>query len=197
MVVEVLDPLVLPEENAHATAKITHPRDAPNLSHRVGYPYGAGRSLRPAPGCVPAQGGGGARSTVRGLVTTLLALLVLVGLSSYLVLPGVLEDQLARRLQGALGAATQPEVEVSSDFPPEMLLGRIDRVRVSTERMILQGVAFYEARADLRGVDVSVASLIEGSPRIEVQSCALRAESPAVYIDQDNACLGYLGLGSF
>jgi hypothetical protein len=134
---------------------------------------------------------------VRGPVTKLLVLIALVGLFSYLVLPGVVEDQLAQRLQGALGAPTQPDVEVSSNFPPEMLLGRIDRVHMSTEQMILQGVAFYDARADLRGVNVSVLSLIEGSPTIETQSCSLSAEAPAVYIDQNQACLGYLGLGSF
>lgn len=134
---------------------------------------------------------------MRGPVTKLLVLIALVGLFSYLVLPGVVEDQLAQRLQGALGAPTQPDVEVSSNFPPEMLLGRIDRVQMSTEQMILQGVAFYDAQADLRGVNVSVLSLIEGSPTIETQSCSLSAEAPAVYIDQNQACLGYLGLDSF
>ncbi|MDP9382581.1 MAG: hypothetical protein M3Q29_21070, partial [Chloroflexota bacterium] len=94
-------------------------------------------------------------------------------------------------------APTQPDVEVSSNFPPEMLLGRIDRVQMSTDQMILQGVAFYDARADLRGVNVSVLSLIEGSPRIETQSCSLSAEAPAVYIDQNQACLSYLGLDPF
>ncbi|MDP9381515.1 MAG: DUF2993 domain-containing protein, partial [Chloroflexota bacterium] len=82
---------------------------------------------------------------MRGPVTKLLVLIALVGLFSYLVLPGVVEDQLAQRLQGALGAPTQPDVEVSSNFPPEMLLGRIDRVQMSTDQMILQGVAFYDA----------------------------------------------------
>ncbi len=134
---------------------------------------------------------------MRGPVTKLLVLIALVGLFSYLVLPGVVEDQLAQRLQGALGAPTQPDVEVSSNFPPEMLLGRIDRVQMSTDQMILQGVAFYDARADLRGVNVSVPSLIEGSPRIETQSCSLSAEAPAMYIDQNQACLSYLGLGPF
>ncbi len=134
---------------------------------------------------------------MRGPVTKLLVLIALVGLFSYLVLPGVVEDQLAQRLQGALGAPTQPDVEVSSNFPPEMLLGRIDRVQMSTDQMILQGVAFYDARADLRGVNVSVLSLIEGSPRIETQSCSLSAEAPAMYIDQNQACLSYLGLGPF
>jgi hypothetical protein len=140
---------------------------------------------------------GGAPKTMRGLVTKLLVLLVLAGLVSYVVLPGLVEDQLARRLQGALGAPTRPEVEVSSNFPPEMLLGRIDRVQLSTEQVSLQGVAFYDARADLKGVNVSVPSLIEGSPRIETRSCFLSADAPALYIDQNEACLGYLGLGPF
>jgi hypothetical protein len=122
-------------------------------------------------------------------------LLVLVGLFSYLVLPGLVEYAIARQLQGALGAPTKPEVEVSSGFPPEMLLGRIDRVRVSADQMSLQGVAFYDARADLRGLTVSLPSLLEGDPRIETKSCSLGASAPTVRIDQKEACLGYLGLG--
>ena len=133
---------------------------------------------------------------MRGCVTKLVIPLVLVGLLSYVVLPGLVEDQIARRLQESIGAPTKPEVEVSSNFPPEMLLGRIDRVRVRSDQMNLQGVAFYDARADLKGVSVSLPSLLEGSPRIETRSCSLGATAPAVQIDQNQACLGYLGLGS-
>ena len=128
-------------------------------------------------------------------MTKLVVLLALLGLFSYLVLPGLVEDQISRRLQESIGAPTKPEVEVSSSFPPEMLLGRIDRVRVSSDQMSLQGVAFYNARADLRGVNVSLPSLLEGSPKIETRSCSLAATAPAVQIDQNQACLGYLGLG--
>jgi hypothetical protein len=60
----------------------------------------------------------------------------------------------------------------------------------------LQGAALYNARADLRGVKVSVPSLIEGNPTVETQSCSLSAEAPAILIEQDQACLGYLGLGA-
>ncbi|MBA2616545.1 MAG: LmeA family phospholipid-binding protein [Rubrobacter sp.] len=132
---------------------------------------------------------------MRGCVTKLVIPLVLVGLFSYLVLPGLVEDQIAQRLQESTGALTRPEVEVSSSFPPEMLLGRIDRVQVSMDQMSLQGVAFYDARVDLGGVSVSVPSLLEGSPRIETRSCSLGASAPAVQIDENQACLGYLGLG--
>jgi hypothetical protein len=104
---------------------------------------------------------------VRGCVTKLVIPLILLGLFSYVVLPGLVEDQISRRLQESIGAPTEPEVEVSSNFPPEMLLGRIDRVRVRSDRMSLQGVAFFDARANLGGVGVSLPSLLEGSFRIE------------------------------
>jgi hypothetical protein len=120
--------------------------------------------------------------------------LVLLGLFSYAVLPGLVEDQIARRLQASLGAPTEPEVEVSSSFPPEMLLGRIDRVRVSSDQMSLQGVAFYDARANLGDVSVSLPSLLEGSFSIDARSCSLGASAPPVQIDESQACLGYLGL---
>jgi hypothetical protein len=59
---------------------------------------------------------------MRGPATKLVVLLALGGLFCYLVLPGVIENQLARRLQEALGVPTKPDVEVSSSFPPELLL---------------------------------------------------------------------------
>ncbi len=132
---------------------------------------------------------------MRGCVTRLLIPLVLLGFFSYVVLPGLVEDQIARLLQESVGAPTEPDVEVSSSFPPEMLLGRIDRVRVSSDQMSLQGVAFYDARANLGGVSVSLPSLLEGSFRIEARSCFLGASAPPVRIDESQACLGYLGLG--
>ena len=132
---------------------------------------------------------------MRGCVTKLVIPLILLGLFSYVVLPGLVEDQISRRLQESIGAPTGPEVEVSSNFPPEMLLGRIDRVRVRSDRMSLQGVAFYDARANLGSVSVSLASLLEGSFRIEARSCSLGASAPPVRIDESQACLGYLGLG--
>ena len=133
---------------------------------------------------------------MRGCVPKLVVVIVLVGLLSYVVLPSLVEDQIARRLQESIGAPMKPEVEVSSNFPPEMLLGRIDRVRVRSDQMNLQGIAFYDARADLRGVSVSLPSLLEGSPRIETRRCSLDAATPAVRIDQNQVCPGYLGLGS-
>jgi hypothetical protein len=126
----------------------------------------------------------------------LVVLLVLGGIFCYLVLPGLIEDQLSNRLQVAFGAATKPDVEVSSNFPPELLLGRIDRIQVSVDQGSLQGVALYNTQMDLKGVNVSVPSLLQGTPIIESESCSLSIEVPAVLIEQNEVCLNYLGLGS-
>jgi len=131
---------------------------------------------------------------MRSFATKLVVLLAVGGIFCYLVLPGVIEDQISRKLQVALGTPTAPEVEVSSSFPPEMLLGRIDRVQVRSDQMSLQGFALYNAQADLRDVKVSVSSLLDGYPTVETQSCSLSVESPALLVDQNEECLGYLGL---
>jgi hypothetical protein len=133
---------------------------------------------------------------LRGRGRKLVVLLVLGVLVLYLLLPLAIESLLAWRLQTAFGTPTKPDVEVSSNFPPELLLGRIDRIQVRMDQASLQGAALYNARADLRGVKVSVPSLIEGNPTVETQSCSLSAEAPAILIEQDQACLGYLGLGA-
>jgi LmeA-like phospholipid-binding/zinc-ribbon domain len=133
---------------------------------------------------------------LRGRGRKLAVVLVLVVLFSYLVLPLVIESLIASRLQTAFGTPTKPEVDVSSNFPPEMLLGHIDRIQVRMDQANLQGAALYNARADLKGVNVSVPSLLEGNPTIETQSCSLSVETPPVLINQNQACLGYLGLGA-
>jgi hypothetical protein len=134
--------------------------------------------------------------TVGSLTRNLIVLLVLVGLFSYLILPGLIENQLAQRLQTAFGAPTKPVVEVSSGFPPVMLLGHIGRVRVAMDRAIVQGAVLYNARADLRGVEVSVPQLLQGNLTVTTKSCSLSVEAPPVFIDQNQACLNYLGFGT-
>jgi hypothetical protein len=133
---------------------------------------------------------------LRGRGRKLVVLLVLGGLLLYLVLPLLIESLVAWRLQTAFGTPTKPNVEVSSNFPPELLLGRIDRIQVRMDQATLQGATLYNAEADLKGVNVSVPSLLGGSPTIETQSCSLSAEAPAFFIDQNQACLSYLGLGA-
>jgi hypothetical protein len=133
---------------------------------------------------------------LRGRWRKLLILLVLVVLFLYLVLPVVIESLIASRLQTAFGTPTKPDVEVTSNFPPMMLLGRIDKVQVTMDQATLQGVTLSNARADLKGVSVSVPSLLEGNLAVETESCSLSVDSPPVFIDQNQACLNYLGLGA-
>jgi zinc-ribbon domain len=129
---------------------------------------------RPVPPLPPPTQEVGRRSSpasgaLRGRGRKLVVLLVLGVLFLYLVLPLLLESLIAWRLQTALDTQTKPDVEVSSNFPPMMLLGRIDRVQVTMDQ---------NPRADLKGVSVSVPSLIAGNPSIKAESC-----SPP-YIDQ-------------
>lgn len=131
---------------------------------------------------------------MRRLTRNLVVLLILVGLFSYLLLPGLIENQLASRLQTAFGAPTKPSVEVSSNFPPLMLLGRIDEVRVTMDQASLQGAILYNTSADLQDVEVSVPQLVQGNISVTTSSCSLSVEAPPIFIDQNQACLEYLGL---
>jgi LmeA-like phospholipid-binding/zinc-ribbon domain len=156
---------------------------------------------RPVPPLPPPTREAGGRSfrgsgALRGRGRKLVVVLVVGALLLYLVLPLVIEGLIAWRLQTAFGTPTRPDVEISSNFPPELLLGRIDRIQVKMDQASLQGAALYNAKADLRGVKVSVPSLLEGNPTIEAQSCSLSAQSPAIFISQNQACLSYLGLGA-
>jgi hypothetical protein len=125
---------------------------------------------RPVPPLPPPTQEVGRRSlpgsgALRGRGSKLVILLVLVVLVLYLVLPLVIESLIASRLQTALGTPTKPDVEVSSTFPPMMLLGRIDRVQVTMDQPNVRA-------ADLKGVRVSVPSLIAGNPSIKAESCS-------------------------
>jgi hypothetical protein len=133
---------------------------------------------------------------VRRLTRNLIVLLGLVGLFSYLILPALIEGQIASRLQTAFGTPTKPDVEVSSNFPPLMLLGRIDEVTVKMDQANLQGAILYNTTADLQGVEISLPQLVQGNLDVTTTSCSLSVESPPISITENQACLGYLGLGS-
>jgi hypothetical protein len=154
---------------------------------------------RPVPPIPPPTREVGRRSArgsgvLRGRWRKLVVVLVLGVLLLYLVLPLVVESLLAWRLQTTFETPTKPDVEISSTFPPMMLLGRIDRVKVTMDQASLQGALLYNARADLKGVSVSVPSLIEGNLAVETESCSLSVDAPPIFIDQNQACLNYLGL---
>src|SRR5215213_6134878 len=165
---------------------------------RVPTPH-ADRPVPPLPP-PPQEAVGRRRLTVsgalRGRGRKMVVLLILVGFFLFLALPVLLESLLAWRLQTAFGTPTKPDVQISSNFPPELLLGRIDRIQVGMDQANLQGIAVYNAQAALKDVKVSVPSLLEGNPTIETQNCSIRAETPPIFITQNQACLGYMGLGA-
>lgn len=131
---------------------------------------------------------------MRGLVGLLVVVLLLAAFV-YGVLPRLIEDQLAATLQQELGLDSAPEVEITSSFPPELLLGRMDSVQVTAEQATLQGIPLGGARADLTDVEVSVPSLLRGDLAVGASGCSLTAREPAVTVDDDAECLAYLGLG--
>jgi hypothetical protein len=133
---------------------------------------------------------------MRRLTRNLIVLLVLVGAFSYLLLPGLVEGQIANRLQTSFGTPTKPDVQVSSGFPPMMLLGRIDEVRVKMDQANLQGAILYNTTADLEGVEISLPQLAQGDLDVSTTSCSLSVASPPISITENQACLGYLGLAS-
>jgi hypothetical protein len=85
-------------------------------------------------------------------------------------------------------------VEVSSNFPPLMLLGRIDQVTVTMDQANLQGVTVYNTTAELQGVEISLPQLVQGNLDVTTTSCSLNVEAPPISITETQACLGYLGL---
>lgn len=132
---------------------------------------------------------------MRFLVTLGLAVAVLLlfaGIFVYALLPGVVENRISANLQGRYGLEEEPAVDVSSSFPPELLLGRIDLVEVHIDRMTRGGVALRDVRVDLEDVDVSVRSLLEGNVEREIGYAALRAEVPE---EEINAYLRENNLG--
>lgn len=126
-------------------------------------------------------------------VKVVAVLLVLVGLFSYVALPSVIESQLAGVLQERLGLQTKPDVEVSSSFPPELLLGRIEEIQARTDQVSQQGLVFSNVQAELKGVEVSLPSLLRGNLDVETQSCLLEAETPVVSVECSSYLSSYLG----
>jgi LmeA-like phospholipid-binding len=133
---------------------------------------------------------------VRRSTRNLIVLVILVVAFSYLILPALVEGQIANRLQTAFGTPTKPKVVVSSSFPPLMLLGRIDEVKVTMDQANLQGAILYNTTADLHGVKISLPQLVQGNLNVTTTSCSLNVQSPPISITENQACLSYLGLSS-
>ncbi len=117
-----------------------------------------------------------------GFVAALL--LGLVSLFSYLMLPGLIESRLAANLEERYELEQEPEVEVFSDFPPELLLGRIDRIEVRVDRPAPGGILLPDLRVNLEDVDVPVRSLWRGDLEREIPTGSLAVEVPAESIEE-------------
>ncbi len=118
------------------------------------------------------------------LGVVVVVVLLVVGFSVYALLPGLIESRLAANLQGRYGLEEKPAVEVSSSFPPELLLGRIDRIRVQMDSFTKQGIRLRDLRIELKDVDVSVLSLLSGDLEREIEAASLVAEVPEESINE-------------
>ncbi len=96
------------------------------------------------------------------LAISALVVFILVVLFVYVLLPGIIESRLAASLRESYGLEEEPTVEVSSNFPPELLFGRMDRIEVRMDSFVREGIRLRDVRVDLRGVDVPVRSLLSG-----------------------------------
>lgn len=108
----------------------------------------------------------------------LVTVFLLVGFFAYAILPGLIERRLAASLKERYGLEKEPAVEVSSGFPPELLLGRIDRIGIRMDGFVNEGIRLRNLRVDLEDVNVSVPSLLRGEPEREIGAGSLRAEVP-------------------
>ena len=90
------------------------------------------------------------------LLAVALLLCALALISTYTFLPPLLEKLVARDLQGRLGLAARPEVDLTSDSLPNMLLDRFEEEGVTNKTPELVGLRPDEAMVDLRPFELGV-----------------------------------------
>lgn len=111
-------------------------------------------------------------------------LFLLAGVFVYALLPGLIEARIAANLQERYGLQEEPQVEVSSSFPPELLLGRIDGIEIRVDTFTKEGIQLRDLRINLRGVNASVSSLFRGDLEREIRAASLVAEVPEESINE-------------
>ena len=113
------------------------------------------------------------------LAISALVIFMLAVLFVYVLLPGIIESRLAASLRESYGLEEEPTVEVSSSFPPELLLGRVDGIEVRMDSFVREGIRLRDARVDLRGVEVGVRGLLSGVDlERETRAVSLVASAP-------------------
>ena len=90
------------------------------------------------------------------LLAATLLLCAVVLISTYTFLPPLLENLVARDLQNRLGLSERPGVDLVSDPPPNMLLGRFEKGRVTITNPELGGVRPDKATVELGPFDLDV-----------------------------------------
>ncbi len=106
----------------------------------------------------------------------------MVGLSSHLGLPSEIESRFATNLREEYGLLLEPEVEVFSDFPPELLLGCVDRIGGQIDQLTREGKPLWDLRIEFRNADFSVWSLLRGDLERELQAGSLVAVASLSFI---------------
>ena len=90
----------------------------------------------------------------------LVGLVLVVG--TYTFIPAILEGYVARNVQDRLGLAETPEVDLTSDPAPLMLLGRFADGRVALPSVSAGNVSPDEVAIDLDPFDVDVRESVSG-----------------------------------
>lgn len=107
-------------------------------------------------------------SLVPWLALAALLLLAAVLIGTYTFLPPLVERTVARSVQDRLELEEKPGVELESDLPPEMLVGRFSGGRISLGGANLGGVRAEKVALDLDPFDLDVLrSLAHGAPTAE------------------------------
>ena len=88
-------------------------------------------------------------------------------IGAYTFLPPLLEGYVARNLQDRLGLAEAPEVDLTSDPPPRLLLGEFSDGRVVLPSVSADGVRPDEVAIDLEPFDIDVPGSVGGGLRTE------------------------------
>src|SRR3712207_2645428 len=109
---------------------------------------------------------------------------LLVAVLAYAVLPALIEARLATSLKERYELEEEPAVEVYSNFPAKLLLGRIDRIEVHMNSYKGEGILLRDVRIDLEDVDISVLRPLRGSPERAIQRASLVAEVPEESINE-------------
>ncbi|MDP8926188.1 MAG: DUF2993 domain-containing protein [Actinomycetota bacterium] len=109
---------------------------------------------------------------------------LLVGVLAHTVLPVLIEARLAASMKDRYELEEEPRVEIYSNFPAKLLLGRIDRIEVHIDSYTREGILLRDLRMNLEDVDVAILSPLRGDLEGGIQRASLVAEVPEESINE-------------